>query len=72
MGASALTPSSTARITPSSEWELVVKADGKVLLQKIIGKETTTDGWLKVKVDLTDYSGKSVRLDLLQQATGPS
>jgi len=57
---------------PAGEWELVVKAEGKELLKKIVGKETAPDGWLMAEVDLTEYAGNAVKLELLQKATGPS
>ncbi|MDR2440465.1 MAG: ADP-ribosylglycohydrolase family protein [Planctomycetaceae bacterium] len=44
------------------DWELIVKADGKELLkQQIIG------GWKDITVDLSEYAGKTVKLELLNQ-----
>jgi len=55
---------------PKGDWLLVVKAAGKELLSKPISKETCTDGWLEVQVDLTAFAGKSVKLELVNQPTG--
>ena len=49
-------------------WTLVVKANGKVLVEKKIAKDTCRDGWTTVIVDLSDYAGKSVDLELLNRA----
>ena len=54
---------------PQGDWELIVKANGKTLLTKLVSKGTTTDkGWLDVSVDLSDYAGKEVEVELLNQA----
>jgi len=55
---------------PKGDWLLIVKAEGKELLSKPVSKETCTDGWLTVQVDLTALAGKSVKLELLNQPTG--
>jgi len=52
------------------DWMLIVKADGKELLRKLIGKNTTENGWTEVAVDLTAYAGRSVKLELINQANG--
>ncbi|GHT09485.1 hypothetical protein FACS1894170_00020 [Planctomycetales bacterium] len=48
-----------------SDWELIVKADGKELLKK-----TIVGGWQNVAVDLSEYAGKTVKLELLNQPNG--
>jgi hypothetical protein len=55
---------------PQGDWILVVKADGKELLRKDVGKDTAKDGWLTVAVDLGDYAGKRVALELSNAASG--
>jgi hypothetical protein len=52
------------------DWMLVVKANGEKLLEKPVGKETATDGWLTVDVDLSKYAGKSLDLELVNQPSG--
>jgi len=52
------------------DWLLVVKANGKELLKKTIGKETATDGWATVEVDLSALAGKEAQLEILNQPTG--
>jgi hypothetical protein len=48
----------------------VVRADGKELLKTTVGKETAKEGWLQTSVDLSGYAGKSVKVELLNQANG--
>jgi hypothetical protein len=55
---------------PQGDWDLVVRADGKTLLEKPIGKETAKEGWLEVVVDLSAYAGKRVKLELLNRPSG--
>ena len=50
------------------DWQLVVKADGKELLSKVVGPNTAKDGWLEQEVDLSAFAGKTVSLDLLNQS----
>ncbi|MCY2989553.1 MAG: hypothetical protein NTY19_17010 [Planctomycetota bacterium] len=49
---------------------MLVKVDGKELLKKSVGEETAPTGWMDVVVDLTPYAGKSVKLELWNQASG--
>ncbi|MBI2424277.1 MAG: ADP-ribosylglycohydrolase family protein [Candidatus Hydrogenedentes bacterium] len=46
------------------DWQLGVKVDGGVLLDTNVGKETATDNWLKVELDLSAYAGKEVLVEL--------
>jgi hypothetical protein len=52
------------------DWLLIVKADDKELLKKLIGKASSKNGWQDVRVDLSPYAGKTVALKLLNQANG--
>ncbi len=55
---------------PQGDWTLVVKADGKELLAKNVGKDTAPGNWLDVEVDLSAFAGKTVALALLNQPSG--
>jgi hypothetical protein len=55
---------------PQGDWTLVVKADGKELAKKKVGKDTATGGWLNVEVDLSPLAGKTVALELVNQPDG--
>jgi len=57
---------------PGGEWMLVAKVNGSTLIQQVISDETTTGGWLQVDIDLSDYAGQGVRLELLNQVYGRS
>jgi len=55
---------------PQGDWELVVRADMRELKRQVVGQQTATAGWLEVSVDLTEFAGRSVLLELYNQATG--
>ena len=42
-----------------------MKAGGKELLRKEIGKQTVTEGWLDLDIDLSAFAGKTVNVELL-------
>ena len=50
------------------DWTLVVKADGKEIAKNKIGPETADDGWVELEIDLSEMAGKSVELELVNQA----
>jgi hypothetical protein len=51
------------------DWDLIVRANGEQLLRKTIGPETTTLGWTEVDVDLSQFAGRNVRLELVNEPT---
>jgi hypothetical protein len=51
------------------DWDLIVRANGEQLLRQTIGPETTKLGWTEVDVDLTQFAGKSVKLELVNEPT---
>jgi len=51
------------------DWDLIVRANGEQLLRKTIGPDTTTMGWTEVSVDLSQFAGKSVQLELVNEPT---
>ena len=51
------------------DWTLIVKANGKTLFETSVGKEGAEDGWMDVGVDLSDYAGSKVELELLNAAS---
>ena len=55
---------------PRGDWLLIVKANGKQLLREVIGKKTARQGWRELSVDLSPLAGKSVTLELVNQANG--
>jgi hypothetical protein len=56
---------------PKGDWDLIVKLrNGKELFRTPVSKDTAKDGWLEVEVDLSEYAGKKLRLELLNQPTG--
>ncbi len=54
---------------PEGDWLLIVTAD-RELVRKVIGKETATDGWVSIDVDLSEYAGRIVTLQLINAANG--
>jgi len=55
---------------PQGDWVLLVKADGRVLLEKTIGPDTAENLWTDIEVDLSKYAGKTVKLELVNQPSG--
>ncbi len=51
------------------DWRLIVKGNGKVLHDSIVGAKTTADGWADISVDLTPLAGQKVDLELQNMAT---
>jgi hypothetical protein len=49
------------------DWNLVVKANNRILHDSIIKDETTKDGWATVEVNLTGYAGSTVNLEILDK-----
>jgi hypothetical protein len=55
---------------PSGDWDLIIRADGKTLSHQTVGKGTTSDGWLEVEQDLTQFAGKTIKVEIVNQPTG--
>jgi len=55
---------------PEGDWALIVAVDGKHVTRKMVGKETAKDGWMQTEVDLSDFAGKKIKLELINQPTG--
>jgi len=54
---------------PEGDWVLRVSAD-RQLVHKVIGKETAPDGWTSIDVDLSEYAGRIITLQLTNEANG--
>jgi hypothetical protein len=54
---------------PEGDWDLIVAAGGKEIARKAVNKETAPDGWMQTEVDLSDFAGKEVKLELINQPT---
>jgi len=52
------------------DFTLVVRADGDELLTRPIGPETVEDGWAEIALDLSEYAGRRIVLELINQADG--
>jgi hypothetical protein len=48
----------------NGDWQLIVKANGRKLYDGIIGPKTAKNGWVDLEVDLSEFAGKSVALEL--------
>jgi hypothetical protein len=55
---------------PRGNWQLVVRADGQKLLSEPIDDKTAKNGWRTVNVDLTKFAGKTISLEVLNEASG--
>ncbi|MBN1418707.1 MAG: ADP-ribosylglycohydrolase family protein [Planctomycetes bacterium] len=54
---------------PDGDWDLIVRADGKEVLRKTVGKTTAKDGWLEVTTSING-AGKSTLIEIVNQPTG--
>ncbi|MBQ9873590.1 MAG: ADP-ribosylglycohydrolase family protein [Thermoguttaceae bacterium] len=53
------------------DYELIVKIDGNEALKRVVSKDTVgEDGWAQIDVDLSDYAGKEVLVEILNQPNG--
>jgi hypothetical protein len=54
------------------DWDLIVKADGKEIFKRSIGKENDPPNsrWSNIKIDLAPFAGKTIKLELLNQPSG--
>jgi putative membrane-bound dehydrogenase-like protein len=54
---------------PHGDWRLRVLADGEVLLDTVVGPDSVGDDeWQEIRVDLSRFAGKSVRLTMENRA----
>ena len=50
------------------DWNLVVRADGRPIHDSIVGPNTTQSGWALISVNLSEFAGRKIKLELLNQA----
>jgi len=55
---------------PRGDWTLIARADGKEIFKKSVGKDTAEKGWMNVDVDLSDFAGNTIALELVNQPSG--
>lgn len=55
---------------PQGDFDLIVKAGGKEIYRGEVGKTTTENHWLKLSLDLSEFAGKDVELELINQPSG--
>jgi len=55
---------------PQGDWDLVVRANGREIFRKPVGKSTAVNGWMDVKINLSAYAGRDVLIEMLNQPTG--
>lgn len=55
---------------PQGDWQLAVKANGRPLLETSIEEKTTSAGWADLTIDLSQFAGQTVDLELHNQASG--
>ncbi|MEP0843641.1 MAG: ADP-ribosylglycohydrolase family protein [Phycisphaerae bacterium] len=54
---------------PEGDWTLIVTAD-RELLRKVIGPQSAPDGWTNIEVDLSEYAGQIITVQLINAANG--
>ncbi len=55
---------------PRGDFRLLVKADHETLFDQTIGPHTTKDGWAEISVDLSQFAGKQVLLEVVNRPNG--
>ena len=55
---------------PQGDFDLIIRGNGKELLRTAVDPKTATDHWLTVDIDLSAFAGTSVKLELVNQASG--
>jgi hypothetical protein len=56
---------------PQGDFDLIVQVAGKQLLRKAVTPATCTQGhWLAQNVDLSQFAGQTVGIELINQPTG--
>jgi hypothetical protein len=55
---------------PEGDWDLIVKVNGQKILKRAVGKDTVVDGWADIEIDLSNYAGKKIKLELLNEPSG--
>lgn len=53
---------------PRGDWRLVVRGNGQRMADEMISKETCSNGWRTITVDLSKFAGQELKLDLVNQA----
>jgi hypothetical protein len=51
----------------TGDWRLLVLVNKKELLRQVVGVKDTEKGWMTVDVDLSEYAGKKVNIELVHQ-----
>lgn len=52
------------------DWILLIKVNDLEVLRRPVGQATAKNGWLPVSLDLSDYAGQNIKLDLVNQPNG--
>jgi len=52
---------------PGGRWELSVKGNNQQLFAQTIANRTAPEGWLEIWVDLSQFAGQELFLELAQQ-----
>jgi putative heme-binding domain-containing protein len=52
------------------DWKLIVRAGGKALHEAVVGPDSVKSGWTDVSVDLSEFAGQKVAIELLNVPTG--
>jgi hypothetical protein len=55
---------------PNGDFDLIVRADGKELLRKPVDAKAAPDLWLAADIELSEYAGKTVNVELVNQPSG--
>lgn len=49
---------------PQGDWQLMIRANGKTLYEGDISEQSTEKDWLDLSIDLSEFAGQQVKLEL--------
>ncbi|MHC4248239.1 MAG: HzsA-related protein [Planctomycetota bacterium] len=52
------------------DWTLIVRADGRELVKRAIGRADSRRNWMTVEVELSSFAGRKVAVELVNQPNG--
>ncbi|MGC8885847.1 MAG: ADP-ribosylglycohydrolase family protein [Verrucomicrobiia bacterium] len=55
---------------PQGDFDLIVKVNGNEVLKNTVGPKTTTNHWKTEMIDLSQFAGKKVKIELVNQPNG--
>lgn len=55
---------------PAGDWQLVVRVNGTIVADQLVDEASCINGWMDLEIDLSEFAGQGVEIELLNQANG--